>query len=374
MTLRIDQDHGRFKEIVKGKIRDNLRQYITQGELLGKQGDDVVSIPLPQIEIPRLRFGGKSSGGVGQGEGEVGDALGPGEGDQPGDGKEAGDSPGEHVLEVDVTFDELAELLGNELELPRILPRGKRRVATIKDKYSGIRTTGPESLKHFKRTYKQALRRQISLGGYDPDKPFVLPIRDDRRYRSWKEDLQPQSNAVIIYCMDVSGSMGDEQKEIVRIESFWIDTWLRHNYRGIESRYVIHDAAAREVDRDTFYRTRESGGTMISSAYREARRIYREEFPADDWNIYVFHFSDGDNWSVDDTGACLDMLENDMLPEVNLFAYGQVESPYGSGQFIKDLRDKFGEGEGSVDNMVTSEIKDKDGIYDSIKDFLGKGL
>ena len=136
---------------------------------------------------------------------------------------------------------------------------------------------------------------------------------------------------------------------------------------------MIHDATAREVDRDTFYRTRESGGTMISSAYREARRIYREEFPTDDWNIYVFHFSDGDNWSVDDTGACLEMLQDDILPEVNLFAYGQVESPYGSGQFIKDLRERFGDGD-QVENLVTSEIKDKDGIYDSIKDFLGKGL
>ena len=374
MTLRIDQDHGRFKQIVKGKIRDNLRQYITNGELLGKQGDEVVSIPLPQIEIPRLRFGGKGSGGVGQGEGEVGDQIAPGDGDEAADGKQAGDSPGEHTLEVDVTFEELAELLGEELKLPRILPRGRRRVATVKDKYSGIRTTGPESLKHFKRTYKQALLRSIATGSYDPDAPIVLPVRDDRRYRSWKEDLQPQSNAVIIYCMDVSGSMGDEQKEIVRIESFWIDTWLRHNYRGIESRFIIHDATAREVDRDTFYRTRESGGTMISSAYREARRIYRDEFPPADWNIYIFHFSDGDNWSVDDTGACLEMLENDILPDVNMFAYGQVESPYGSGQFIKDLREKFGEGDASLENMLTSEIKDKDGIYDSIKEFLGKGL
>ena len=72
--------------------------------------------------------------------------------------------------------------------------------------------------------------------------------------------------------MDVSGSMGDEQKEIVRIESFWIDTWLRSQYKGIESRYIIHDAMAKEVDRDTFFHTRESGGTMISSPTSCARR------------------------------------------------------------------------------------------------------
>jgi uncharacterized sporulation protein YeaH/YhbH (DUF444 family) len=372
MTLKIHQDHSRFKQIVRGKIRENLRQYITRGELIGKQGKDVVSIPLPQIEIPRLRFGDRDSGGVGQGEGEVGDAIGQGDGDQPGQGQKAGDSPGDHVLEVDVTFDELAELLGEELHLPRIEPRGAQRVKTVKEKYTGIRTVGPESLKHFKRTYREALRREIAAGTYNPQRPIIVPIRQDRRYRSWKEDIQPQSNAVIIYCMDVSGSMGDEQKEIVRIESFWIDTWLRHNYEGIESRYVIHDATAREVDRDTFYHTRESGGTMISTAYKEARRIYREEFPAAEWNVYIFHFSDGDNWSVDDTSSCIEMLRDDILPEVNLFCYGQVESPYGSGQFLKDLREHFGEGS-EQDNLVTSEICDKDAIYDSIGEFLGTG-
>ena len=137
--------------------------------------------------------------------------------------------------------------------------------------------------------------------------------------------------------MDVSGSMGDEQKEIVRIESFWIDTWLRSQYHGIESRYIIHDAMAKEVDRDTFFKTRESGGTMISSAYKLCAKMIEDEYPPELWNIYPFHFSDGDNWSVDDTHTCVELLKKEILPYVNLFCYGQVESPYGSGQFIKDL-------------------------------------
>src|SRR5438132_378448 len=93
------------------------------------------------------------------------------------------------------------------------------------------KTAGPASLRHFKRTYKQALRREISAGTYHPNRP-VIPVREDKRYRSWKEVPSPERNAVILYIMDVSGSMGDEQKEIVRIESFWIDTWLRHQYGG----------------------------------------------------------------------------------------------------------------------------------------------
>ena len=367
MSQKIDLDHRRFRQIIRGKIKQNLRKYISQGEMIGRKGKEAVSIPLPTVDIPRFRHGDKQQGGVGQGQGDVGDALGQGEA-KPGQG-EAGDRPGEHLVEVEVPLDELAEILGEELELPNIEPKGAQRIVSFKDRYTGIRSSGPESLRHFRRTYRQALKRQISSGTYNPLQPVIVPIREDRRYRSWKTEPVPQSNAVIVYMMDVSGSMGDEQKEIVRIESFWIDTWLRSQYEGIESRYIIHDAMAKEVDRDTFFRTRESGGTMISSAYKLCARIIEDEYPASEWNIYPFHFSDGDNWSVDDTQSCVEILRDKLLPVANLFCYGQVESPYGSGQFIKDLHEHFGEEE----RVVTSEIKNKDAIMDSIRDFLGKG-
>ena len=367
MSQRIDLDHGRFRQIIRGKIKQNLRKYISQGEMIARKGKDTVSIPLPQVDLPRFKWGDKQGGGVGQGDGEVGDSLGQGQG-KPGSG-EASDRPGEHMAELEVSLAELAEIMGEELALPRIEPKGTEKIVAFKDKYSGIRNTGPESLRHFRRTFKQALRRQIAIGSYNGKDPIIIPIRDDRRYRSWRRDPLPQSNAVIIYMMDVSGSMGDEQKEIVRIESFWIDTWLRHQYGGIESRYIIHDATAKEVDDDTFYRTRESGGTLISSAYKLAAKMIEQDYPSEEWNIYPFHFSDGDNWSGNDTAECMKILETRVLPRVNLFAYGQVESEYGSGQFYGELEEYFG----AKDNLVLSKIEDKDAIYQSIKDFLGKG-
>jgi sporulation protein YhbH len=368
MTLRIDPDPRRFRDIVRGKIRQNLRKYISNGELIGRKGKDAVSIPVPQIEVPRFRFGGQDQGGVGQGPGKVGDTIGQGQQEGDGSGK-AGSEAGEHVLEVELSLEELADILGEELSLPRIQPKGKERLISQKDRYVGIRRTGPESLRHFKRTFRQALRRQLMMGKYDPKLPMVVPIREDRRYRSWKTVPMRHSNAVMIFIMDVSGSMGDEQKEIVRIETFWIDTWLRRHYPGIESRYIIHDATARDVDRETFFRTRESGGTMISSAYRLAAEIIRRHYPTSEWNVYPFHFSDGDNWSMDDTLTCVALLKDELLDAVNMFGYGQVESPYGSGQFIKDLKEHLGNDE----RLVTSEIHDRDGIVRSIQDLLGKG-
>jgi len=366
VSLKIKQDQARFRDIVRGRIKSNLKKYVQKGEMIGKQGKELVSIPIPSIDIPHFRFGERQQGGVGQGEGDPGDPLSAGEG-EPGQGQ-AGQGEGQHTLEVDVSLDELADLLGEELQLPRIQPRGQDRIVSTRLKYTGVAPAGPESLRHFKRTYKQALRRQIAAGTYDPRRPVIVPVREDRRYRTWKQVPLPETNAVVIYMMDVSGSMGDEQKEIVRIESFWIDTWLRRHYKGLQTRYLIHDAVAREVDRETFFHTRESGGTMISSAYKLCRDLVQADY-GQAWNVYPFHFSDGDNWSADDTRLCVEILKTDLLPVVNLFCYGQVESPYGSGQFIKDLKEAVG----AQENVALSEIADKEAIYGSIQAFLGKG-
>ena len=364
--MSISEDHRRFKDIVRGRIKNNFKKYVTHGEMIGKREKDLVKIPIPSIEIPRLKYGPKQQGGVGQGQGEPGDAM----KGQPGDGEgQAGDSPGQHMLEVDITLDELAEILGEELELPRIEPRGHKNINTEQTKYTGRGMVGPDSLRHFKASYKEALKRNISSGTYNPEDPMVVPIKRDIRYRTYRKTVKPQSNAVVIYMMDVSGSMGDEQKEIVRLESFWINTWLKKNYKGLETRFIIHDAAAKEVDEDTFFKTSESGGTLISSAYKLCMKMIQEEYPLNEWNIYPFHFSDGDNWSGEDTRVCVNLLKEFFLPNVNMFGYGQVESKYGSGQFLKDLEKEFPED----DRVVMSKIESRDKIMDSIKDFLKKG-
>jgi hypothetical protein len=217
-------------------------------------------------------------------------------------------------MEVEVALEELASMLGDELELPNIQPKGTANVVAEKSKYNSIRQTGPESLRHFKRTYLNALRRQISTGKYQPDDPKVVPIKRDKKYRSWNDIPQPQ------------------------------------------------------VNEHTFYHTRESGGTRISSAYQVCAEMIDKQFPVADWNIYCFQFSDGDNWG-DDNRQAFDLLGEKLLPASNVYCYGQVESPYGSGDFIDALEKEFS----SNETLVLSEIPDKEGIYASIKTFLGKG-
>ena len=128
---------------------------------------------MPQIEIPEFRYGTKNRGGVGQGPGDVGTPIG-----RSGDGESghgAGEAPGHHILEVELTMDDLAQILGEELALPRIEPKGRANIIEEKDKYTGIRQAGPESLRHFKRTYKKALKRQIASNPYDPQRSAGHP-------------------------------------------------------------------------------------------------------------------------------------------------------------------------------------------------------
>ena len=366
--MKMEADLNRFYKIVRGRIKKELRKFIANGELIGRQGKKSISIPVPRIDLPKFSYGGSGRSRIGQGEGEAGQEVKPGQG--PVGTGPAGDGEGEHPLEVDVTLEELASILGEELGLPNIQEKGKRNIHDKDVKYTSILKQGPESLAHFRRTYKEALKRSISSNEYNFDDPIVVPVKEDKRYRSMKFTYNPVANALIIYMMDVSGSMGDEQKEIVRLTSFWLDTWLSSQYRDLEKRYIIHDATAKEVNQETFYRTKESGGTLISSAYKLANSIIEDHYPSDLWNIYLFHFSDGDNWSGNDTTECLHILETKLLPISNLFCYGQVESRYGSGQFLRDLIKNFGE---ESHKVSLAQIKDREAIIDALKRFLIKG-
>ena len=187
---KIDHDHGRFRQIVRGKIKQNLRKYISQGEMIGKQGQGHRLHPAAVRSTSRTSsYGDKQQGGVGQGEGDVGDPLGQGDGAA---GRRA--QAGERRGRARARGRRHARRAGRD---PRRGARaaatssrkGNEKIVTQKDQATPASArTGPESLRHFKRTYKQALQRQIAMGTYDPKNPVIVPIREDRRYRIWKRE------------------------------------------------------------------------------------------------------------------------------------------------------------------------------------------
>lgn len=344
---RISRDLNKFNDLVKGKIKNNLRKFMSQEEIIGKKGKDTFSIPLPTITIPKFTFGNNS--GIGQ---------------SGGDGsKDAGKDPADHPLEAEVSLDQMADLLGEELKLPKIKPKGQKIIVESK-KYTGVKKIGPESLRSFKTTYKAALRRALMAGDYDPDNPILLPIKDDRRYKSSEPLYKPQSRAIILYLMDISGSMGAEEKMKARLCSFWVETWLKKNYSLSEFRYIVHDTVAKEVNQEDFYRIRESGGTKISSAFELAKSIIDKDYASNDSNIYIFQYSDGDDWSPESSEEAITIIKS-LLPRVNQINYCQVKE--GNGYYLNAIESH------KLENLVSYKVKDRDNIYDAIKAFFKEG-
>ncbi len=354
--------------MVRGIVKKELRKYMTSGELVGRQGKNYVSIPIRQIEIPNFRHETRKFGGVGQGEGDPGTPIGQAEGDGQG---AAGDGAGEHILEVDVTLDELAQIMAEELELPNIQPRARDVIEAEHGRFSGIHRSGPESLRHFRRTFREALKRQIASGAYNFNNPVIVPIKDDKRYRARRIIRAPETNAAVIYVMDVSGSMGDEQKDIVRNESFWINTWLQPPVQGSRDPFRgPRRRGTRGGRTDLLSHPRERWHAHIVGLPAGAPDLIDEQCPPSEWNVYVFHFSDGDNWGGGDTQMCVeDPGRARCCPRSTCSATDRWRAPMAAGRSSTISSGTFKE----IDNVVLSEIGSKDEIYDSIKKFLGKG-
>lgn len=420
MAGRIKIDEEEFLKIVRGKTRKDLIDFIKRGQITILGPGRGVAIPVESIEIPRLHFdpipnnaeikedeNGEESAdigpdiGIGQGPGDIGTDLGPaypeegdGEGDdEDGEGeKQAGIGRGSDVIEIEVPAEDFYELFKEILELPNIKPKGEKQIKTDSWKYTDIRPTGPDSLLHKKRTYKQALKRTIAEGQYNPTKPKIIPLRQDRRYRIPQLVTKPQNNALLVYMMDVSGSMSRDERAIVRYFCSLCEFWLNCNYDSVETVWIIHDGEADRVSRDIFFRTQRGGGTVISSAHKKFLEVINEEYPPSQWNIYPIYFSDGFNIGnygdvADDNELCAEIIGEKILPIVNQYTYCEVaahrywwpSSPKKSrdpsqkfkpaGSFGNMMQEKFDEHE----LVVSTNLQSMDEVPDAIKNVFGRG-
>ncbi|MBI3633658.1 MAG: DUF444 family protein [Candidatus Vogelbacteria bacterium] len=407
MGRRIKQDEQEYMDIVKGKLktREDLLGFIKRGELIvpDKKGGGFI-IPMPEIYIPKLRIvpppqnseDGEGDGpagtgptiGVGQDPGvKPGDVLGPVNGGEDGEGegdRQAGRGRGQGSIPIELSEEESIELLMELLQLPRIQPKGAKHIKTEENKYTQVRKTGPDSLLHKRRTLKEALKRSIIEGTYVPADPKLVPIRQDRRFRASEVITKPQNNAVIFYMMDVSGSMSKEDRKIVKFACQLISFWLRANYDGVEEVWIVHDDGADRVKREQFFAPDSRfGGTTISSAHELMVKIYEDEFPPSQWNIYPFYFSDGFNWSGDDA-LCLKLLLEKILPAVNQYSHAEISahrpwmrSPTRGGSTNFSPAGSFGqmlvENFTGDERVACAKLQEMNEVPDAIKTFFGKG-
>jgi sporulation protein YhbH len=356
-------DQARHNEKVKQAIKENLGAIVGEQSIITSDGNKVVKVPIRSLDLPHFRFdpGRKHHVGQGQGDSKVGDVIGQEAGGQgPGRGKQAGDTPGVDYYEAEITLDELAALVFEDLGLPFLENRGKHEIQSEDVRFDEIRKHGIMSNLDKKRTILENLRRNARLG-----RPAFGGIaNDDLRFKTWERAIKYETNAVVLAMRDVSGSMGEFEKYITRSFYYWMVRFLRTKYNQVQIVFITHHTEAKEVDEDAFFNLGESGGTKVSSAYQLALEIIRQRYDPKQWNIYPFHFSDGDNWGEVDNQRCLELVKQ-MLQVCNCFGYGEIQE--GGRRSLSTLMSAFA----SIrdPHFIGVTITSKEDVYPALRRF-----
>ncbi|GAA0384570.1 sporulation protein YhbH [Paenibacillus motobuensis] len=356
------QDQQRHQEKVREVIRQNLPDLITEENIIMSDGKQIIKVPLRNLEEYRFIHNFQKQKHVGQGNGdsEVGDVLAQDQPKDAGKGGKAGNRPGHDVIEAEISIEDLEDMLFNELELPFIEDKDKEEMETVSFRFSDVRKKGLMSNIDKKRTILENLRRNATSGS--PGIHGISP--DDLRYKTWEDVKVPRSNAVIIAMMDTSGSMGNFEKYCARSFFFWMTRFLRRQYEKVEIVFLAHHTEAKEVSEQDFFTRGESGGTICSSVYQKALEIIDERYPPSSYNIYPFHFSDGDNLTSDNE-RCTRLI-NELLKRSNMFGYGEVNQ-YNRGSTLMSAYRNL-----KHERFLYYVIKEKGEVYQALKRFFHK--
>jgi uncharacterized protein len=392
-------DAARHRAKVKEAIRSNLPDIISDEAIITRRDNRVVKVPIRGLKSYHFIHGaaGNTSGGFGSGEGEKGTVIGqrprPGR-SQPG---RPGDEPGVDYLETEIALEELVQMMLEDLGLPNLTQKEARETLFRAGlKLDSVEKAGVWSRIDKKRSLKEAILRTealvahlmrdtgrsdadcrgalvqaggvmeraralLSAGtptagaaapGGQPGEPAGIPAafleRADLRFRTVMEDTESQSNAVVMAMMDVSGSMGTMKKYLARSFFFWMLSFLRNLYRRVDIRFIAHTTEARLVDEQEFFHKGESGGTRCASAYALAAELIDSTYPTSSWNVYPFHFSDGEDWDVAETVRAAKGL---MEKGVATLGYGEIQEEYGSSVLMKAFRDELLLAEGGAEKL-----------------------
>jgi sporulation protein YhbH len=365
-------DQERHKERVREAIRKNLGSIVSNEAIILSDGKRSVKVPIRSLDEYKFRFDHRKRKHVGQGDGRtrVGDVI--ARESQPGKGQgggAAGQDAGAEYYEAEINIDELAALIFEDLHLPFLEEKAKKAVPAKTTRFDEIRRTGVLANLDKRRMILENIRRNAREQGRAR---FGDVRKEDLRFKTWEETHRYESNAVVFSIMDVSGSMGEFKKYIARSFYFWMVRFLRTKYDNVEIVFISHHTEAREVTEEQFFTQGESGGTVVSSAYQLALDIIRQRYNPRDWNIYPFHFSDGDNYYSDNEEAV--RLADELIQTCNLFGYGEIgeEGTSGyrrsSGALLSIFKDRLKHKE----RFIGVRIDDKEDVYPALRQFFGQ--
>ena len=355
----------RFLQRYRGHIKKAVEEAVGRRSITDMEHGEQISIPGRDIDEPVLHHGRGGRQTIvhpGNKEFVAGERIprpqGGGSGQGAGQASNSGEGMDDFVFQI--TQEEFLDFMFEDLELPNLVKRHLTGTDTFKTVRAGIANEGNPSRINIVRTLRSAHARRIALSGSSRAQLRALkaelerlrleephnfgdikaaeeeierlkarinrvPFLDtfDLKYNLLVKHPNPSSKAVMFCLMDVSGSMTQSTKDIAKRFFILLYLFLKRNYDKIDVVFIRHHTSAKEVDEEEFFYSRETGGTIVSSALKMMQEIMAERYPANEWNIYAAQASDGDNWN-DDSPLCRDILINQIMPFVQYFTYVEI--------------------------------------------------
>lgn len=369
---RSAEDRRRHRQLLEESIKKNIGSIIAEESIIGKNRDKIIKVPVRGIKEYQFIYGNNQPGVVsGKGNEKRGDRFPRPGGNGAGSGNGAGDSEGDEYYETEITLEELVHYLFEELELPFWERKKFSFLETERTtKRWGIQLKGIPPRLNKKKSMMERVKRRKSMERAWREMELEeeigrVPFREeDLRYHRTKEELRPESNAVVICIMDNSGSMYLNKKYLARSFFFLLYQFVRYRYSTVDLVFINHSTTAKEVNEEEFFHRGESGGTMISSGYEKALEIIWQRYNPEFWNIYAFHCSDGDNWPDDIRKTVFRAIE--LCQVCNLFGYGEIISSWTSPRsMIEEFRKAI-----DFPNFVSVAFGSKEEVWPAFKRLL----
>lgn len=389
----------KFVKRVEDKIRKALPKTISEGSIEDMAtGKGKVKVPIKGIKEPKFRYdpntGNKKYINPGNDQFQKGDKVNkpPKSGGQGGNGRNGSkEGLGEDEFYVELDRDEFLKYFFENLELPDLLKKDLEELVEHKLKRKGHTKDSTPSRLNIPTSVKNSLARKIGIKSVynkkikdledqiknETDKNIILELeaqikklkslRDslpflddvDLRYNNFEIESEPSTRAVMFCIMDVSASMGLQEKTISKKFFTLLYMFLHKKYEKIDLVFIRHHSEAKEVDEDEFFNSRESGGTIVASALQLASKIIKDRYSNLKWNIYITQASDGDVWDYQDASKCCEIIIEDLLPNIRYFAYLEI-SRYHDRSKLHAYYSKIGE---KFSNFSTQKVKDESEIW-----------
>jgi hypothetical protein len=394
----------RFLRRAKHEIREAVRDSLRKRKVSDVDGGEDVRIRSKSLREPNFGLGREQGERdyvlPGNKEFAPGDVIRKPESGGGGRGnKGSADGEGEDDFVFSLTREEFLDIFFEDLQLPNLIKARLKTMKSAEAMRAGFTTDGPPAKLNRVQTLRKSLARRIALRR--PRKAEIDALeaeiaeaeaenpRDDKKIEQLKARLhtlnyqrkvvgyidpldltynrterrpKPKTQAVMFCLMDVSASMTEELKELSKRFFMLLHLFLTRHYSEVDIVFIRHTTKAQEVDEETFFRATETGGTVISSALDEMLRVVRDRYPVDDWNIYAAQASDGHNFD-DDMGRCMDMLENEILPICQYYAYIEVYSDEHLSPFLSVVWSGYETIDDNHENFAMKRVSGPGDIY-----------